>query len=164
MLDQYLHAGQIVNTHGVRGEIRILPWADAPAFLCKFKTFFVDGAAYPILRARVHKNMVIATLDGVDTMEKAEALKGKELYILREEAHLPEGRFFVQDLLGMTAVEDESGRILGKITDIIDMPVGSVLEITGEKNLLVPAVGEFIRKFSPEEETVRLHIIEGMEA
>ena len=163
MQEKYLQAGQIVNTHGVRGEVRVLPWADSPSFLCRFSTVYIDGAPVPVRRARVHKNTAIFSLAGVDSMESAAALKGKILCIDRADAPLPPDRFFVQDALGLTAVENETGRSLGTVTDVLDLPAGCVLEIGGKNGWLVPAVPEFIREFNPDEGIVRIHIIEGME-
>ena len=64
MKQQYLEAGKITNTHGVRGEVRITPWADSAAFLRGFRTFYIDGQPVRVLRSRVHKNQLIAQLEG----------------------------------------------------------------------------------------------------
>ena len=69
MQKKYLEAGEIVSTHGVQGEVKILPWADGPEFLLQFDTFYLDGRPYAVRSARVHKTCVLASLEGIDTPE-----------------------------------------------------------------------------------------------
>ena len=76
MKKQFLEAGEIVNTHGVGGEVRIQPWTNTPEFLLDFRTLYIDGRPVRVLRARVHKSCVIARFDGVDSFDGANALRG----------------------------------------------------------------------------------------
>jgi len=158
--DKLIESGKIVNTHGIRGEVKIEPWADSPRFLTGFKTLYIDGAAFNVVRSRVHKNMVIAQLEGINSIEEAENYRNKVIHIARAEAKLPEGAYFVSDLVGKTATDDDTGEELGKVTDIISLPQGSVAEITGKRQILVPVRPEFI--ISQDAETVKIHLIEGM--
>ena len=107
MPEQYLEIGKITNTHGVMGEVRVQPWADSPDFLCKFKTLYVDKTHWPIKveRARVHKNMVILKLEGVTDVPGALAMRNAILYIDRADVKLPEGSFFLADIMDLNAVE-----------------------------------------------------------
>ena len=114
MKKRYLEAGQIVNTHGVRGEVRIQPWADEAAFLTRFRRFYIDGAPVKVRSCRVHKQMCVAALEGVEDVNAAMALKGKVLFIDREDARLPAGTVFLQDIIGARCV-DETGRELGTV-------------------------------------------------
>ena len=156
-----LEAGKIVNTHGLRGEMRVLPWADSPAFLTQFRELTLDGAAYKA-SIRVQNTCVLVKLDGIDTVEAARLHVGKVVYINSEQAKLPKGALFVQELLGMTAVC--RGAEIGKITDVISLPKHDVYEITGEKTYLVPAVKEFVKKIDRAAKTVEVELLEGMEA
>lgn len=103
MKEQYLEVGKITNVHGIMGEVRVQPWADSPDFLCQFKTLYVDSSHWPIQveRARVHKNMVILKLQGVTDVNSALAMRNAVLYIDRKDVQLPEGSFFLADLMGM---------------------------------------------------------------
>ena len=161
MKQQYLEAGQIVNTHGIRGEVRILPWTDTPDFLRKFKTLYVDGKPMKVLSASVHKQQVIVRFEGIDDINAAMPLKGKTVYIDRSDAKLPRGRFFIQDILGAEVVT-ESGESVGKLTDVLDLPGGAVDEVKGETEHLIPAVPEFVRKVDVEAGVITVHLIEGM--
>ena len=100
-MNEFLDCGQIVNTHGIHGEVRIVPWADSPDFLRQFSTLYVDGRALAVTASRVHKGSVIARLQGVDTVEGAMALKGKKVQLRRADAKLPEGAFFLADIIGL---------------------------------------------------------------
>ena len=113
--------GRIVNAHGIRGEVRVQPWADSPDFLCQFKTLYVDSSHWPIQveRARVHKNMVILKLQGVTDVNSALAMRNAVLYIDRKDVQLPEGSFFLADLMGMEVRDAASGAVLGQIAGVV---------------------------------------------
>lgn len=161
MKKQYLEAGRIVNTHGVRGEVKIEPWADEAAFLTRFKRFYMDGKVVAVRSCRVHKSLVIAALDGVDDINAAMALKGRVIFIDRDDAHLPNGTVFRQDILGARVV-DESGRELGVLADVLDEPASSVLVVRGEREILIPDVPAFVLKKDADECVVTVRLIEGM--
>ena len=160
-MNEFLDCGQIVNTHGVHGEVRIVPWADSPDFLCQFSTFYVDGAAKKVLSSRVHKGSVIARLDGVDTVEQAMALKGKTVQIRRSDAKLPEGAFFLADIIGLP-VEDEEGRKIGVLKEVLSPSVQQVYVVQGDREILIPAVPEFILETNIKDGYIRVRLIEGM--
>ena len=161
MKQQFLEAGQIVNTHGVRGEVRIVPWADDAAFLKKFKTFYIDDKPVRVKSSRVHKEMLIAALEGIDDINAAMPLKNKVIKINRDDAKLPKGSFFIQDILG-AEVKDEEGKLIGKLTDVMDLPRGQVYEVKGETDHLIPAVPEFVLNVDAEAGEIIVRLIEGM--
>ncbi len=161
MKKQYLEAGRIVNTHGVRGEVKIEPWADEAAFLTRFRRFYLDGAPVKVLSCRVHKTMCIAALDGVDDVNAAQALKGKVLFIDRDDAHLPAGTVFLQDILGAEVV-DEEGNTLGVLAEVIPEPSASVYVVRGEREILIPDVPAFILDKDADRGVVTVRLIEGM--
>jgi 16S rRNA processing protein RimM len=158
---QFLEAGRIVNTHGVRGEVKIEPWADEAAFLTRFKRFYLDGSPVAVRLCRVHKNTVIASLEGVDDLSAAMALRDKVVFINREDAHLPGGAVFLQDLIGARVV-DETGSDLGVLEDVMEEPTASILVVKGEREILVPNVPAFVLKKDADEGVVTVRLIEGM--
>ncbi|UQT47550.1 ribosome maturation factor RimM [Flavonifractor plautii] len=105
MKNQFLEAGQIVNTHGIQGEVKIVPWCDSPEFLLQFGTLYLDGTPVRVRAARVHKGNVLAALEGVADVNAAMALKGKTVSIDRSGVVLPEGRHFIADLLGLEVLD-----------------------------------------------------------
>lgn len=162
MKSPYLPTGQIVNTHGLKGYVKIQPWADNPADLLDFDRFFIDGREYEVEQASLQKSMVLLKLAGVDTIDEAAKLRNKELLIAREDVELEEGVVFIADLIGLTVLAD--GVEIGKITEVLTPPGNDVYVIKGEREYLIPAVKEFVEELNPEAGFVRVHLIEGMES
>ena len=164
-MEQYLEVGKITNVHGIMGEVRVQPWADSPEFLCRFKTLYVDKTHWPIEveRARVHKNMVILKFHGVTDVPSALAMRNAILYIDRKDANLPEGTFFLVDLYGLEVRDAQSGAVLGKVADILTLPANNVYVVRGgERELMIPAVPQFIAETNPEGGYLRVNLIEGL--
>ena len=160
-MKEFLDCGQIVNTHGIRGEVRVVPWADSPDFLCGFSTLYVDGTAKKVQASRVHKGSVIAKLDGVETVEGAMALKGKTVQIRRSDAKLPEGAFFLADIIGLDVV-DGDGQKIGVLKEVLSPSVQQVYVVRGEREIMIPAVPEFILETNIEGGYIKVRLIEGM--
>lgn len=164
MKHPFLEAGQIVNTHGIQGEVKIVPWCDSPEFLCGFDTLYIDGAPVKVRAARAHKGNVLARLEGVDDVNAAMRLKNKVVSIDRSGVELPDGRHFIADLMGLTVIDDDTGAELGVIADVLTPPAHEVYVVKGgDKSYMIPAVDAFLRGTSVEEGWVRVHLIEGME-
>ena len=162
MKDEYIETGKIVNTHGNRGEVRLQPWADSPDFLTGFDHFYIDGSPVKVLSAKVHKGCVIATLEGVDDIDAAIRLKNKVIKVKKVDVHLEEDRFFVADLIGLKAIDAETGESLGSVTDILTLPSNNVYVIKGDREVLVPAVPEFIVETNIKDGYIKLRLIEGL--
>ena len=163
MKHRYLEAGKIVTTHGIAGEVKIMPWADAPDFLLNFKTLYLDRKPIHIRSARVHKNAVLMKLDGVDDINEAMRLKNKVVSIDREDATLEEGSFFLADLYGLEVRDVDSGEVLGTISDVLTPPANNVYIVKGTKReYMIPAVPEFIVETNVDEGYLLVHLIEGM--
>ena len=166
MLQQYLEVGQITNTHGIVGEVRVQPWADSPEFLCQFKKLYLskDGSRpIKVERARPHKNMAILKLEGVTDVNAAMALKNTVLYIDRSDAKLPEGSFFIADLVGLEVRDAENGTVLGKIAEVLTLPANNVYVVRGgEREILIPAVDAFVAETNVAEGFIRVNMMEGL--
>lgn len=161
-MQQLLEAGQIVGVHGVRGEVKVQSWADFPEFLCDFETLYVDGRPMRVLSARVHKNAVLVLFEGVSDMDAALLLKNKTVCINRDDAQLEDGAHFIADLIGLKAIDAETGEELGVIRDILPLSPHSIYVIQGTREILVPAVPEFVRKIDPAAGRVLFKLIEGL--
>lgn len=161
MEKQFLETGEVVSTHGIQGEIKILPWADSPEFLLNFKTLYLNGKPYSVLSSRVHKTCVLAKLQGIDTPEQATLLRGQTVSVDRSGLSLPEGTVFIADLIGCRVLDEEENEI-GRIKDVLTMPSSDVYVIEGKKKYMIPAVKEFVREINVAEGFVRVHLIEGM--
>jgi 16S rRNA processing protein RimM len=107
---QYLEAGQIVGTHGIRGEVRVQPWCDSAEVLSSLTTLYYDEGQTPVtVSTRPHKNIALMKIDGVDTVQDAAVLRGRILYLNRSDLKLAEGTYFVQDLIGLQVMDADSG-------------------------------------------------------
>lgn len=157
----YIEAGKIVNTHGVAGEVKIEVWLDSPAFMKRFPRLFIGEREYPVEAARVQKSFLLCRLRGVENVNTAMALKGKLVSIAREDAKLPQGAFFLQDILGARVV-DEEGTEIGRLVDVLERPASNIYVVQGEQEHLIPAVPEFILKTDAEAGVITVRLIEGM--
>lgn len=163
MKSPYLPTGRIVNTHGLKGYVKVMPWADDPADLLDFDRFFLDGTEYAVEHSSLQKSMILLKLAGVDSLDEAAKLRGKELSIARADVELEEGVAFIADLIGLPVLAD--GVEIGKITEVLTPPGNDVYVIRGGgKEYLIPAVKEFVEPLDPEAGCVRVHLIEGMES
>lgn len=156
---QFLEAGQIVTTHGVRGELKVLPWADSPDFLLDFHRVQIEGKVYQVESCRVQKSCNLLKLQGIDTMEAAQALHGKTLQIYREDAD-PD-IIFAAELIGIDVYQDEM--LIGRLTDVLDYPGNKVYVVKGEKTYMIPAVKAFVLSTDMENNRMQVRLIEGMD-
>lgn len=165
MKQQYLEVGKVTSVHGLMGEVRVQPWADSPEFLCKFSTLYVDEAHWPVKveRARVHKNMVIMKFENTIDVPTALSMRNAVLHIDRADANLPEGSFFLADVMGLEVRDAANGKVLGKIADVLTLPANNVYVVQGgERELMIPAVDEFVPKVDIDEGYILVNMIEGL--
>ena len=157
-----IEAGRIVNTHGVAGEVKIEVWLDSPQYMKRFKRLVLEtGEELKVLSARTHKGFLIARIEGVEDVNAAMRLKGKAVSIRREDAALPKGGFFLQDIIGAKVV-DEAGNEVGTLAEIMETPASNVYVVKGETEHLIPAVPEFILRTDADAGVITVHLIEGM--
>lgn len=158
MILPFIEAGEIVTTHGVRGEIKVLPYLDSPEMLLGYRRCLVGEMPYRIRAVRVQKGCNLVKLDGVDTMEAAQALRGQVIKLYRGDI-APE-LIFAAELIGVEVFSGED--FIGKITDVLDYPGNSVYVIQGEREYLIPAVKEYILHTDLKENRMEVKLIEGM--
>ncbi len=164
MKKRFLEAGQIVNTHGIRGEVKIQSWCDSPEFLCALSTLYIDERPVHVRSARPHKGCVIASLDGIEDVNAAMILKGKTVFFDRCDAPLPNGNFFLGDLIGAEVRDADSGDVLGHVTEVLTPPAHNVYVVTGGKHsYMIPAVDAFVLETNADEGYLTVRLIEGME-
>ena len=162
---KFLEAGQIVGTHGVRGEVRVQPWCDSPQQFATFKKLYWDkeGKQPVKLRARPHKNVALALLEGVDTVEKAQVLRGKMLYVDRKDLKLPKDHYLVQDLIGLTVVDADTCATYGTLTDVSQTGANAVYHMATEKGeVLIPAIPDVVIEIDFKKDILRLRPMKGL--
>ena len=155
--------GRIVNAHGIRGEVRVQPRDGDPAFLTRFKTFYIDGQPVSPTANHVHKSLVLMKFPGVEDMNAALTYKDKDLYIRRADARLPEGAYFDDELLGMGVFDAATGEELGKLTAVENYPAHKVYTVKGRREYLIPAVKDvFIKSVDLDRDRMEVQVWEGM--
>ena len=154
----YIEAGEIVTTHGVRGEVKVLSWLDSPEMLCEFDRCRIEGKEYAMDSVRVQKTCNLVKLRGVDTMEDAQKLRGKTMELYRED--ISDELIFAAELVDVEVFAD--GASIGRIKEVLDYPGNSVYVVQGEREYLIPAVKEFILSTDLERNQMQVKLLKGM--
>ena len=152
MKQPYLECGKIVNTHGVRGGLKVESYCDTPEVLASLPQLFLKKSgnyeAKRIVKASAGAGRVLLYLDGIDTLDGAMLLKGKTVYARREDLHLAEGAHFIADLYGLPVIDADTGRVYGEILSVEDMPSSEMYTVKtpSGKSVLFPAIPEFVAR------------------
>ena len=165
MLKDFLETGKIVGTHGIKGMLRVQAWCDSAEFLMQFKYIYTDGGntKHEINSVQPHGNIVLMALKGIDTIEKAETLRNKVIYIARRDAKLPEDRYFITDLIGCTVFDADTNELLGSISDISATGANDVWHIMRDgKEYLVPAIDDVVISVDVKESRVVIRPLKGI--
>ena len=155
---QFVKAGEIVTTHGVRGEVKVLCWLDDPEMLCEFDRCRIGGKEYIMNEVRVQKTCNLVKLQGVNDMDAANALRGKVIELYRED--IDDEVIFADELIGVEVFAD--GEMIGKITEVLDYPGNSVYVVKGAYEYMIPAVNSFILSTDVDANRMEVRLIEGM--
>jgi len=146
-MKEYIETGKIVTTHGLKGEFKVYPWCDSPEELTGFKTLYFNKgadnyAAVKVLRARVQQNVVILQVEGVETIEQADKLRGKVIYAHRKDIELEEGEYLIQDIIGLEVFDVDDGKKYGVISDVSKTGANDVYHIKFEDGSvkLIPSI------------------------
>lgn len=165
MQKQYLEVGKIVGTHGIRGEMRVECWANSPDFLKTFKTLYLDeGKTAIAVSCRPHKNIALMTAKGVGSIEEADKLRGRILYIDRKDVRLDEGEHFVQDIIGLKVTDADNGTVYGVVRDVLKTGSNDVYEMKAEDGRLfyIPVIPDILDRFDFDEGAVYIHPMKGL--
>lgn len=155
---QFLEAGEIVSTHGICGELKVLPWSDGPDFLLEYSRVRIGKIDYEVEKCRIQKNCNLLKVKGVDTMEDAQALRGQIVEIYRSDA--PKDLIFAAELIGVTVKNQDN--VLGQITEVLDYPGNKVYVVDGEHTYMIPAVKQFVLSTDLDANIMQVRTIEGM--
>ena len=165
MKKEYLEAGKIVTTHGIKGEVKIMPYTDSPELLAEFDRLFIgkNKEELYIERSRVFKNMVIAKIEGIDTPEAAEKLRSKILYMHRDDLELDDDTYFIQDLIGLEVRDADTGEVYGKIADVLETGANDVYVIKGEdREYLIPAIADVVVSTDIDNNLMTIRPLDGL--
>ena len=163
MKANYLEVGKILNTHGVRGELKVQPWLDSPLLFQQLSELSVNGRTDAIHSVRFQGAKALVTLEGISSIDDALPLKGQVASARREDIPLEEGRHFVADLIGLKAKDEATGAFFGTVAEISEYPAHDVYVIHGEKTYLIPDVPAFVKEINEAEGFITFAVLEGME-
>lgn len=152
-MSDFLTIGQIINTHGIKGELKVYPLCDDINRFVDLKKVYIDNIERKVLRSRIQINKVILKIEGIDTMNDAELYKKKYIDVLKEDAVKPEeGGYYVSDIIGCS-VYDDTGAYLGKVNDVIKTKNNDAYQVEG-MDVLIPAFKEIITKIDIDEKKI----------
>ena len=163
-MEEYLEIGKIINTHGVRGELKLDPWCEPDEVFSSLARVYIDGRPVAIKNWRLHQRFVLLTLEGVGDMDAAAALKNRVVSARRDEIELPDGQYFYSDLFGFQVFDNRVGRCIGTLEDVRELPGGDLYVIRDDqgREILIPAVEEFEEETDFDARRLVLRTIEGM--
>lgn len=167
-MQKRLEVGQIVNTFGIKGEVKVMPFTNDISRFDDLEKVYIktrkDEKLYKVENARYHKNMVLLKFEGIDNPEQADMLRNAFLEIDREDAiSLEEGTYFIADLIGLEVYTDDE-KILGKVEDIYNAGANDIYVIKDElgKQILLPGIDEVIKEVDLEKSKIIVHLIPGL--
>ena len=159
-MKEYLSIGQIINTHGLKGELKVYPLTDDTRRFRKLKSVFIDNVERKVLWCKLQSDKVILKIEGIETVEEAENYKRKYIEVKREDAvQLNEGEYFIADIIGCEVV-DENGFVFGPVGDVIQTVSNDVYWVKGKNELLVPALKTVIVKMDIENRKIVIKPLE----
>lgn len=163
MESNLLKAGKIVNTHALRGEVRVYPYCDDAEFLCEFDRLFIESDEAEVVSSRVHKGQALIKFKGIDNINDAEKVVGKLIYIDKNDVELEEGRFFIEDIKGLEVIDIDTGVVYGKVINVIETGANDVFEVKGEdKILLVPKIDDVVKDIDIVNKKILIRPIKGL--
>ena len=155
---QFVKAGEIVTTHGIKGEVKVMCWLDDPEMLCEFDRCRIDGKEVEIEQCRVQKTCNLVKLAGINDMDAAQAMRGKTIELYRED--IDDEVIFAAELIGMDVFAE--GEKIGQIKEVLDYPGNCVYVVKGKHEYMIPAVKAFILNTDMEANRMDVKLIEGL--
>lgn len=164
-MKKLIETGKIVSVFGIKGEVKVQPWCDNPNFLCEFDTlYYKSGTPVEIERSRVAKNIVVMKIKGIDTVDEAQKIRNRVLYLDRNDVELPEGSYFVQDLIGLTVKDTKTGEVYGVIKEVNETGANDVYGVEFADGVIryVPAIPQVVDATDIENGVMNITPLDGL--
>jgi 16S rRNA processing protein RimM len=161
---EYFKVGKIVNTHGVRGEIKVYPYTDNIENLLSLKMINLkDGIDYKVISSKFHKNMIIYKIKGIDTIEDTTRIMNKYLYIEKKDI-VEEDTFYYEDLEGLDVYNIDNNEYIGKLVYVFNTGANDIYEIKlDDKSIYIPAIKDVVKKVDLNEKKMFIKLMEGLQ-
>lgn len=156
--------GKITSAVGLKGEVKVYNYSDSIDIYENTPKIYVGDQLMEVLHVRTQKNMVVLQLDGIRDRDAAEKARGTELFVTEDDLpELPEGQYYIRDLIGMQVVTEE-GEHLGEVEDVIQNTAQDLFEVKrpNGKTVLIPKVDAFVREINAQERRITVHLQEGL--
>lgn len=166
-MKQFLEAGRIIGTHGVNGNVKVQSWCDSADVLCNLPTLYFDDGkeAVNVLSASKHKgNNVVMRFEGIDSMDKAIAVRGRILYLDRKDLNLSDDTFFVQDIIGCEVLDLNTNKSYGSVTEVFKTGANDVYQVTNtaKKNFLIPVIPDVVKNIDIKNQKIYIVPLENL--
>ena len=165
MKKKFLEVGQIVSTQGLKGEMRVDPWCDGPEFVCGFKKLYLEnGQELLVTRSWVNKNVAVIKVKGIDSIEHADTMRRKVLYIDRDSVELDDNTFFFQDIIGCEVRDEKTDELYGAVTDILKTGANDVYQVTDKdgRDYLIPVIDDVVKNIDTENGIIKIFPMKGI--
>lgn len=162
-MTNHLEIGQIVNTFGINGYVKVKPFTDDITRFDKLKTIYINNKVYEIEGVKYHKDLVLLKFKGIDKIEQAEPLRNLYIEIDRKDGVLEDGAYYIVDLIGLEVISDE-GKLLGKLDDIYNTGSNDIYVVKDElgKQILLPAIKDVVKEINLDEKKIVVHLLKGL--
>ena len=162
MQDKF-EVGKIVNTFGIKGEVKVNLYTEDINNFKNNSKVYVNDKEMQVENSRLQKNMLILKLKGIDNMNDAEDLRGSIIKVDRSKNDLPEGTYYIADLIGLD-VYTEDGNLFGKVTDIYNTGANDIYTVKTQdgKEVLLPAIKDVIKQVDIQNGKIIVHILKGL--
>lgn len=165
-MKQYLEIGKLNNTHGVKGGLKMQLWCDDINYLKQFGTLYLDengSESVKLLSVRPQKDIAIIRLDGIDTIEKAEMLKGRVLYCNRNDAEIDDNANYIADIIGCYVVDMDTEEEYGKVVDVVNYGSCDIYDVESwGEHTLIPAIPDIVKEINTEYQVIRIKKMKGL--
>ncbi len=165
---EFLEVGKIINTHGLRGDVKVTAWTDLPEDFEDIKRVYIkkhgENEMLTVSKIKYQKNNLIVKFKEINDINEAEKYKGQVLFADRDDLwELEDGVYYIADLIGLD-VYDENGKI-GVIADVFNTGANDIYDVKrdGKKNLLLPVIDDVVKEIDLENKKVTVHIMEGLD-
>lgn len=167
MKKQYLEVGKIVNTHGLKGEMKLQLWCTGIEFLENMKALYLDSSGEQpvrLLSVRPQKRDALICIDGVNSIDSAALLKNKVLYMDRSDVQLPPDHHYIQDLIGCKVIDIDSGKVYGIVKDVVNLGASDIYVLVNEEEqeLMIPAIPDIVRELDMDSAVIRIKKMKGL--
>lgn len=160
--------GKIVNVHGIKGEVKVYPYTDDINHLAKnLKKIYLDenmSSQELNVSCRIQKDMLLMKISGIDRVEDATPLKGKNIYVDEDSLDtLEDNTYYIKDIIGIDVIDEKENKIIGKVTYVFNTGANDVYEVeTPSKKIYLPAISEVIKKVDIKNKKMYVEIMKGL--